>query len=208
MRKQVILMVLFLSFLSGCNILAYPAYLIFGDHNPKIEAEYDGLVDMHIALMIVGHPGIDFEFPYITTNLALMGANLMSQKVEGVSFVEQKKIDAFLQQSSQWIGLDRDRIKNKFNAQQLIYIELVRLTLLEENSVNLLRGRLIANLKVYDLQASPNDQEVYETDIQIIVPEAAAIYASDSARQQIEQKLMIEFAIRLAYKFYDHREER
>lgn len=208
MCKQMILLIFLSSFVGGCNIVAYPTYVLFGDHNPTVQAEYEGLAQTHSVLLIVGQPGIDFEFPNVTTNLALMSASQISQNVEDAGFVEQEKIEAFQQQLSQWIGLDMEQIKTHFNAQRLIYIELVRLTLQEDNSVNLLRGRLIADVKVYDLEAAPNEQLVYETEIQIVVPEAAAVYQSDSAQQQIQQKLMAEFAIRLAWKFYDHNEKR
>ena len=208
MRKTLIVILLLLVCAGGCDILAYPVYLLFGDHNPKVKAEYEGLADKRIALMIAGQPGIEFEYPYITANLATVSENLISQQVKDTSFVEKEKVETFQRQSSRWIGLNMDEIKNHFDAQQLISIELVRLTLLEDNTVNLLRGRLIADVKVYDLEAIPNDQPVYETDIQIVVPESAPVYQSDAAQQQIEQKLIALFATRLAYKFYDHKEAR
>lgn len=208
MRKKIILTILLLCTVGGCTILAHPTYILFGDHNPKVEAAYDGLAQKHVALIVAGDPGIDFEYPYLTTNLALMGAKHIGLQVEEVSFVEQEKLDMFMQRSSLWIGLDKDQIKKKFGVQRLIYVELVRLTLQEENSINLLRGRLIAEIKVYDLEESYYDQPVYESEIQIVIPEGAAVYASDSAEQKILQKLMVEFTIRFAWTFYEHREER
>lgn len=197
-----------LTCLSGCNILAYPVYLIFGDDHPKVAAEYIGLADKHVALMISGHPGIEYEYPGVTTNLALISAHQISQHVDNVSFVDQERIESFQRQNPQWIGLGTQPIKQQLNAQRLIYVELVQLSLMEENSVNLLRGRLITEIEIYDLETADSKDPVYQTQIQIVVPESQPVYQSREAQQKIEQALLAAFAKKLAWKFHDHNESR
>ncbi len=191
--------------LAGCNIMAYPAYVILGEHEIKVNAQYKGLEGKHTAIMISGHPGLAFEYPYIMSNLALASQKMISANVELCSFVNQNEIESFQRMNPQWIGLHMQQLGKQFDAQRIIYVEIVQLSMREEQSVNLLRGHLITDIKVYDLESGNQEEAVLETEVEAIFPERAPEFMSDSAEHRIKEKLVMLFADKLSKKFYDHK---
>jgi hypothetical protein len=206
MRKSLSFLLLLLIAAGGCNILAGPAYLLFGEKERKVKAEYTGLTEKKIALVIAGRPAIEFEFPMADMDLALIAAHTIAQHVKKVAFVDQNQIDVFQRENLDWAALPMQDIGGKFQAQRVLYVDLLQFTLREENSVNLLRGNLSADIRVYDMESPNPNQPVYQTELTVIYPEVAPVPMSDSAQQATYLQTMGQFAQRLAYRFYDHKE--
>ena len=76
---------------------------------------------------------------------------------------------------------------------------------MEIDSVNLLRGRITAHIRIYDRQSAQPDKPCYETEVSIVFPEQGPLPMSDSARMGIEQQTLVLFAEELARKFYKHK---
>jgi hypothetical protein len=204
MKKFLLLICLILPW-AGCNILEFPFYVLFGSTSTTVKAEYTGLKNKRVALVVSGQPGIDFEYPYARMDVALASAQVISRHVENVTFVEQEKIDKFQQTDFDWYVLPMSEIADKFDAQQVLYLELIQFTLVETDSVNLLRGRIEAHLRVYDRQSPQPDIPSYETDIGVIFPEHGPVPMSDSARMGVQQQSLMLFAEALARRFYKHK---
>jgi len=191
--------------LTGCNVLAFPSYVLFGGSTTKVKAEYPHLHNQKIAIIVSAGPGTDFEYPYGRTDVALATAQAIAKHVKDATFVEQEKVNAFQQATLDWITLAKPQIARQFNAQQLIWLDLIQFTTREESSVNLLRGRLTAAVRIYDINAENPHTPQYETEIAILIPSHGPMPASDLAQQQIYRQMIILFAEQLTQKFYTHK---
>jgi hypothetical protein len=207
MRKLSILIVLPLSLaMGGCNLLVYPAYVLFGGDEISVKAQYKGLKDKRIAILVVSRPAFDFEYPYASTNIGLAGAHTISQHVKGVSFVEQDKIQDFQLENLSWLSMPVSQIAKQFDAQRLIYIDLYEFSMYEQGSINLLRGQISAEVRIFEMESPTPDIESYKSDIKVLVPHNNPIPASEDALYVINQQSIMAFAEKLAWKFYDHKE--
>ena len=189
--------------LGGCNMLDLPAYVLFGGHKSKVKAEYAGLENTRTAIFVVAGPAIEFEYPYARKSLALWIAHYIKENVPSATFVDQERIDDFQRERLDWYELSVPELAERFNAQQVLYLDLIRFTMREENSVNLLRGNVIADVRVYDLQQDAV-LPVYQTEITAMYPEHNPMPMGDAAWQVVQRETMEHFAQILAKKFYDH----
>jgi len=191
--------------LAGCNLLEFPAYVLFGQRTRKVKAEYRHLKNERIALMVSAGPGIDFEYPYARTDLALACAQVFGQRVEGVRFVEQEEIEKFQSAHLDWATMGKAELADVFGVGHIIWLDLIQFTLREESSVNLLRGRVLSAVRVFDKHGAAPNVPSYQTEISVVVPDHGPLPVSDVALQGIYRQTMLRFADKLASKFYDHK---
>jgi len=190
---------------SGCNYLTWPVYVLFGQSNKKVKAEYPGLKNQKTALIVATTPAVDFEYPYIRNDLALGITNVLSQHIKGIKFIPQEKIDAFISENLDWVSLPISQIAARFDAQRILYLDLYEFTLREPESVNLLRGRISAAVRVYEIDSPQPDQPVYQTELSNVYPESGPTFYSDTALMMVRQRTLPPFVDQLARKFYDHK---
>ncbi|MBN2377998.1 MAG: hypothetical protein JXD22_16490 [Sedimentisphaerales bacterium] len=196
-----------LLFLSGCNLLTYPAYILFGQTHQSVKAEYRGLTGKKIAIIVAGQPAIEFDQPYARMDLALVSAQSISDHIKNVTFADQDQIDRFQRESLDWYSVSISEIARKFDAEVVLYIDLIQFTTAEIDSINLLRGRIWAQVSVYDMSETKPDSPKYETEVQVIYPEEMPLPISDSTSIAVRQNTLLMFADELARKFYDHKKE-
>ena len=194
-------------FLSGCNLLTYPVYILFGQTKQSVKAEYRGLTGKKIAIVVAGQPAIEFEQPYARMDLALVSAQAVSDHVKDVTFSDQDRIDRFQRESLDWYSVEISEIARKFDAEVVLYIDLIQFTTAEIDSINLLRGRIWGQVSVYDMSAANPDSPEYETEVQVIYPEQMPLPISDSASIAVRQNTLLMFAEELDRKFYEHKKE-
>ena len=96
-------------------------------------------------------------------------------------------------------------IAAKFDAQRILYLDLIQFASRETDSVNLLRGRIWAQVRVYEIDSADPEKVAYETEVQVIYPEQAPTPISDNARIAVRQGSINLFAQELARKFYTHK---
>jgi len=195
-----------LLFLGGCNILAFPAYVLFGKTEKTVEAEYTSLSGHKTAILVVGPAGIDFEYPYARADLSMATSSFIEQNVESVDFVEQESIDRFQYQHFDWYALPLPTVAHQLGADRLLYIELIQFSLVEPESVSLLRGRVLANVRIFEMESSEPAEASYKTEISVLFPETAPVPMSDTAQIAVRQRSIVLFADQLAKRFYRHKE--
>jgi len=189
--------------LGGCNILQWPLYVLFGKGTTKVKAEYAGLKNQRIAIIVATGPGINFEYPYARTNVALASAQVIGKYVKNAQFVAQDKIEAFQMENLDWATLPVETIGRKFDATRILYLDLYHFTMHEENSVHLLRGHIRSSARVYEINGS--GKAVYQTDISVKWPEHGPRPMSEATLARLQMETIVKFAKLLACKFYDHK---
>ncbi|MBN1764546.1 MAG: hypothetical protein JW860_04750 [Sedimentisphaerales bacterium] len=209
MKKRTISFVISLILLTGatgCNLLEWPVYVLFGQKTEKVQAEYEGLAGGRPAAIIIAtEPGVDFDYPEARTNIALALAAAIKSHVKDITFVDQQDVERFQMENLNWATLPMTDIAQKFSATRLIYLDLYQFTMQEENSLHLLRGNIRAALWIYEADGVSPNRPAYSTEITVLYPEHAPIPASQAAAQDVENKSIAEFAQKTALKFYDHK---
>jgi len=204
MFRAVILM-LTAACLSGCNILAYPAYVLFGQSEKKVKAEYTGLEKQTTLIFVVTNPAIDFEYPYTGLNITLASADRIAKQVEDTRFADPEAVDKYQREKIDWLSFPIAEIGQHFQASRVLYIDMVQFTMREEDSLNLLRAHIAADIRMYEIDSLTSDEPAYQTDLEVLYPKLGPSLFSDEAHAMIYQQSIALFAEELAKKFYDHK---
>ena len=204
MKRQLLLLIL-LMFVVGCNILQHPVYVLFGQSHKKVKAEYTGLDSKTIAVVVACGPGIAFEYPYAGLDVARLSVLTLTESLKRVEFVEPGKIDKFQREDLDWLSMPISQIAERFEVDRVLYIDLLQFTTSEINSVNLLRGYVTADVRVYESDSERVDQASYQTEISVVWPEHGPLALSDAAQESVYRQTITLFGDKLARRFYDHK---
>ncbi|MCP4713231.1 MAG: hypothetical protein GY869_31760 [Planctomycetes bacterium] len=188
-------------------MLEYPIYVLLGQSHTKVKAEYTGLENQKTAVIIVGQSAIDFEEPYARMDLALATEQALTEYVKGIELADQEEIQNFQRSRFDWYSLPVSDIINQFQVERLLYVELIQFTIREPESVNLLRGHIWAQLRIFEKESDTPNIPVLETEADVIFPEQGPSSYSEAARFNIRQQSIGLFALEVARKFHDHKKE-
>lgn len=205
------LLVAALGLLGGCGIPEYISY-ISADREAKkdVPAEYQLTAQ---RLLILPYLATDAQFEFQGADLVITDRLLreiqahLRGRVHHV--VNPAEVLRYQQSNLEWINTPVVRIGQEFNVDKVLYVEISRLTLLEENSINIYRGRVSARIQIVDVNSTAVSPVVYQTDVSAQVPDKDEPPAStdDYSRSAVQKAVAIRFAENVINKFYDHQEK-
>lgn len=205
MKTRNLLLLALLAMTGGCNLIAYPFVVLFHSADKKVKAEYKGLEEKKTALIVAASPGTEFEYPNARASVAMATTYELGSKVKNIVMVDWEKIDNFQREDMDWLGVSMADVGKKFDAQRVLYVDLIEYSTQEEFSVNLLRGRMTAEVRVYEMDSLTPDEPVYQTEVTMIFPEKAPVPMSDeSTRAWVETQSIRNLSVDIARKFYNH----
>jgi hypothetical protein len=193
----------------GCSSMQWLGYVFLGQSHREVSAQYAGLVDSRIVLIVMSTPAIDFDYPYARDELTRLGAMAIASQVEGAEFVRSEEILAFQNERIDFVQMPVADIGQAFGADRVVYLEMIQYAMTEANSANLLRGRIVCEVRVYDLTTHDDyggQIPCYKGNLAVTVPEAAPVPMNPEARGRIELATLRQFGSELAGLFYDHDE--
>ncbi len=205
MKKLIFSLLLLLLLLAGCNILAHPTYVIFGQSNQRVKAQYKGLSGCKSMIIISSPATLEFDYPGVRENIMLAIEKEITANVKKVQFVDQIEVEKFIKRELDWVSMPISKLARRFGADRVLYFDMYRFRMHEENAVGILRARIDAVLRVYEIDGEQPNRAVYSTDLEVVFPEHHPISMSDSALQKVQVNSVKQFAQQAAYKFYDHK---
>ena len=205
MKKLYYPLLLLLPLLAGCNILAHPTYVLFGQSSQKVKAQYTGLPGGKTVIIMSSQASLEFDYPGIRENITLAIEKEITDNVKDVQFVDQREVEKYIERELDWISMPVTRLARQFGADRVLYIDMYRFSLHEENAVGILRARINAVLRVYEIDGEQPGRAVYSTELAVVFPEHHPLSMSDSALQAVQTNSVKLFAQQAAYKFYDHK---
>ncbi len=200
-----------LGLLGGCGIpeaIVYPWAPREAVKDAK--AEYDLTAD---RLLILPYLGTDAQFEFQGADLLITDRLLreirehLRGRVHHV--VNPAEVIRYQQSNLEWINTPVQQIGHEFKVDKVLYVEISRLTLLEENSINLYRGRIVASIQVVDVNSAAVSPVVYQADVVAEVPDKDEPPTStdDFSRDAVQRATAVRFAENVIKKFYDHQEK-
>ena len=188
---------------SGCKLLAAPALMWGSEPTKEIPAEYPYLPGKKVCIAVWADSETLIEYPWVQLDVSEHVSAAMETAVRGISFVPNRKVVELQRRESDWDRRDPALLGARFGADRVLMIELTQYTTREPESPHLYRGRISANVKVYDTQY-PSSAPTYRTGVEVVYPlESMGQWGTDD--QAIRKATMGAFAQEVAGKFYDRR---
>jgi len=192
--------------LASCNLLK-PLVLI-GEHTKKVSPEFDKLAGKRVAVLVWTQPATLFDYPHVRFELATyIGDKLhaeMAQRNLGTQVVDPRDVEDFLQKNID-AQIDPYAVGRQFNADYVVYLELLEFQIRDAQTPQFLRGRIQASVSVHDIHAERESQRRYEmTPVQCVHPEDAPVPMTATNSPLIREATYRKFAEQVARKFYEH----
>ena len=190
--------------LAGCDALGFGAYALFGSNKKTIKAQYTGLEGCKTAVVITGRPGIDFEYPQARANIALALNRQLQANVKQITLLTFETVEQTRRSIPDWNGLTMQQIGQRLGVERLLMIDLIHFTTTEAGSVNLLRGLLVADARVHEIDHTDPESSVYQAELEVVFPEGAPRIYTIQEERGVAFRTIAKFAVELSRKFYDH----
>lgn len=187
--------------MAGCRLLATPILLWGSEPTKQIPAEFPHLQNKKVCTLVWAEMDTLFEYPQVQYELSEHVRAALEGTVPGISFIPNRQVVDFQRRTPEWERSDPVVLGARFGAERVLMIELTQYGTREPDSPHLYRGRISANVKVYNA-ARPNTAPVYRTVVETVYPpDSVGQWGSDD--RSIRRGTMEAFASDVAGKFYD-----
>ncbi|MFA6133684.1 MAG: hypothetical protein WC869_06670 [Phycisphaerae bacterium] len=192
---------------AGCQGLGYMGYLLAPETSQKsIEPELAEMDNHRVAIILYADQRALYEYPYLRLTLASAIKGELTQRLKGVVVVDPARVSRYQEEHINWDSDDKTVLGKALGADYILYVSLVEYTTREPGSVNLYRGRIIAECSVYKTSLPEREAKVWQGEtISVLYPidSTNGVPAeNDRDIRQATEKLLAEA---LAKKFYKHK---
>jgi hypothetical protein len=196
---------------AGCSSegLKFMAYLLFGDQDQKVKAEFKGLSGKTVAVVVYTDLRTQYEYPDLNLTLSSAICGLLKDNVEKIKLIPATRVVHYQDQNIYWPEMDKTELGKALGADCVIYVPLEEFTTRVPDSSYLYHGRAACEPSVYDVSKPPREARVYKSEdkIRVEYPEHEPSGMVNENDRQIRDKTEKQLAERVAWKFYDHREK-
>ncbi len=206
--KQIGITVVALCCLSmACNLLT--PIIFIGDHQKRIFPEFDKLPDQRVAVVVWTSPATLFDYPHARYELATYLSEKLSYEMEqrhlGTTVVDARDVEDYLQKNLD-AQVDPRRVGRTFDADYVIYIEILGFQVRDPESPLFLKGQIEASVVVYDTRPDAPPMTKYGlTAVTSYYPSDRPIMMSATNSREVREGLYRTFASDVARKFYEYK---
>lgn len=210
MRNYLLTIVLSVAalFVGGCDAINFIAY-VFAPSAPTktVEAEFDGLKDQTVAVVVFADPEIQLDYNMAQLELTdAIGAQL-KRCVSNVTVVDARRVLRYQAENPGWDVMPPEKLCDVFKSGYVMLISLLDFSTREPGSIHLARGRITAEVSIYKAGQSSCDGEnpVWRTGpITTVFPTESPLGIPTRDEWTLRIRTERIFADKLVRKFYKH----
>ena len=190
---------------AGCNMLL--PFVFIGHHKEKVEAEFTKLENRRVAVVVWAPQETLFDYPHVRLELSTHIADRLWARVKNVEVVDCRKIEDYIERSLAF-AIDPEIIGDKFDAEMVVYVELLEFQIRDPAAPDLLRASIRASVNVYDLTVDPDQPKRYELEeVAVKYPESGTVQMTATSSLVVRKAAYEAFADAVARKFFDYERE-
>lgn len=190
------------SFAAGCNFLV--PFMFIGEHKRSVPPEFDKLAGKRVAVLVWAEPVTLFDYPHVRLELASYVADKIAAGVTDCDVVDSQLVEEFLERNLDAV-VDPTKVAGEFNADYVIYIELIDFQIRDPSAPDLVRAHVNASVSVTDPRADPDETSRFSLKpVQIRCPEHQPLVMSSRNALLVRQQAYEKFSEVVARKFYKH----
>ena len=192
--------------LSGCQAVRAVMYLFApADKGQWIPAECEALIEgKRVLTLVYADQAIQYQQGQLAryTTAAVVAAE-MKRKLH-VDVVDPAVVEQYQAANINWADQTPVKMGQRYQADFVLYIELVEFSTAVESSGDLLRGRMEAGVSLYSVNEEA--QQLWQGDVRVVYPANNPEVADIGVAERIYQRTLELFAERLVKHFYGHQE--
>ncbi|MCE5279632.1 MAG: hypothetical protein ABFD92_09430 [Planctomycetaceae bacterium] len=172
-----------------------------------VPAEFDKFSGKRVAVVIFADQAVQYEYPMARLELATVVAQEIRAKLTKANVVDPRIILEQQDSDIHWDSMEKTRFGKLFGADYVLYVALVDFSTREVGSLELVRGRIVADVALYSTEQEESKSCQWRNpNLRIEFPggnDAKVRLSENDIRYQTEKV----FADTLVKKFYTHKVE-
>jgi hypothetical protein len=186
----------------GCGNIMY--FIWPFDRTVTVPAEFDGLEDHTVAIVVFAQETTLFEHPRVPLHLSTIASAMLRKEIESVTTVDPMKVTAYQSKNINWAEMDRTALGKALKADFVLFVSLVEFSTVEEGYVDLLRGHINGEAKLFDCSKPEIDSLVWTCpNIRLEFPKTPTVRNARN-EEAIRMTILKMFSDKLTKKFYSH----
>ena len=171
----------------------------------KIDAQYSGLADKSVAIVIYSDQATTNEFPAAREEISAFVSARFREHLPTARLVDYHDVMNWQDDTLNWFALPEKDIGKHFSVDRVLYIELLDYSVSMSRGYGDLQGHLRANCKVFETD-TPTPTPAWTGLIDINYPKDRPTDVDQSSPESVRARTLQEFAEAVVSKFYDHHE--
>ena len=191
----------------GCNILAYPLYLIAPKPPAKtVEAEFDQLNDKSVAVLVYADMEILCDYENVREQLATAVNHQLSEHVSGVRPLNALTVVRYQWGHPECESQDPAEVGRALGVDYVLYVSLKEFVAGGPGYSHLTKARISAAVSAHDTRPVLTGMRAcrWRKD-DLTVEEGDGAGALTAGRRALRQATVKRFATALVRSFYDHK---
>lgn len=193
--------------LGGCAI----AHLVAGmaqneEYQKQVEvlAEYTGLENQRVAVLVDADLAELYEFPDLVSKITAGLTLRIGRDVPGVSVVHPDNIVSWQWRTPQWNAMAYGEMIDTLNVDRIVYVDISEYRLNPPGNRWLWEGVCAANVSVIERDAI--DPDVFAVTFPVVAayPTVRGVDRNSASAGQIEMGVLSDFIKRSAWLFHQH----
>jgi len=190
---------------SGCNYVVLVGYLIGGP--PSIQPDFDkltkeSLTDKGVKVAIVCFAPDEIRLNYIEVDKDI--AKYVAHRLvkHNIKVVHPDRVQDWLDRHDDW---DKpDEIAEATGATHVVFIDVHKYNLFEENSHELFRGRAEVLVSVFKMQKGEQAEKIYTKELTSLYPLSAPRATSEITYERFKAQYLSRLSEEIGRLFYEY----
>lgn len=195
----------------GCAILNIAgAVANETERNKKIEvlAEYEGLENKTVAVLVHADAATLFEYPNVTLDVAGNVALRIRENVRGVSLLPPAAVIQWQYQTPAWTTLPYGQIADELGVDRVVVVDIYEFRLNPPGNQYIWEGAAAATVGIVERDGLDPDAFSSTYDVRTQFPTQEGLTRENLSGQAVLTGLLTKFVQKSAWLFYTHIEDK
>jgi hypothetical protein len=197
--------------LAGCQVFGLAGALSSQfERSKQIEvlAEYDGLRNRSVAVVVQSDPSMLYEHPTVGANVTANLSSRIATNVEGAQVLDPRVVLQWQYQTPHWAALPYGQIASDLGVERVVLVDIYEYRLHPPGNTWLWDGVCAATIGVIESGSLDADEFAATYSVSVKFPDLEGVSRESANARQIETGLLTKFLQKSAWLFFDHIEDK
>ena len=170
----------------------------------EVLAEYNGLEDRTVAVLVMADLSTLYEFPDLTAKITSGLTSRIGRDVPGAQMMMPEAIIAWQYRTPQWEAMPFGDLAEALGVDRVVYVDIYEYRLNPPGNYWLWEGVCGASIGIIERDGIDPDSFVKTFNVAVEYPTITGVSRENASAVQIETGVLAEFIKKSAWKFHDH----
>jgi hypothetical protein len=192
---------------AGCEVVGAPFAAFDSEEGPQpVAAQYTGLQDQRVAVLVQVGELTRYRFPEATRAIANAMTLSIAQQVPGVTVTPTSRTLAYQAEHPLWSAIPASRVIRALDVDRLVIVDVAEYRTQEPGNQHLWRGVIDALVAVHEADDEDPDNKSFEQRVRAEWPEGTAVGLTTGDDATMQAAALTTFTRRASGLFHDYEE--